>query len=394
MASLENRQNGTWRITICHGLAPNGKKNRLQETVKVDPSKTENAQRQEVERIAAALETDLRRNLITAAKKIRLSDLAEDFLSDKPISDSTKKFYEHLFTRILAELGRLYVQDFTPRHIRDFKKALEKAPAKSGRSKTGKLSGTYQNHYFRALHALFAYAVRLGYITTNPVDSVDPPRKDTQETPFYELSECGKLLSALDSLPDLQWRLFFTLAIYTGCRPGELIALNWSDLNDSVLSIQAGSAYVKGKGTIRTDRPKTRSSIRLIDLPEPVLTLLRQHKKEQAEYRLQFGSAWPEPDAIFTGDEGYRFNISSPTQKWAKIVKQYDLRPIPLYGLRHTAATIMIFQGLNARDVAARLGHSQTSTTLNIYAHSFADANSRATSAISAALEKARAEAK
>ncbi len=176
-------------------------------------------------------------------------------------------------------------------------------------------------------------------------------------------------------------------------RPGEIIALNWSDIVDHVLTVRAGSAYIKGKGTIRTDRPKTRKSVRSIDLPPAVMSLLNQHKKEQAEYRLKFGKAWPEPDAVFTGDEGYRFNISSPTQKWQKIVKKYDLRPIKLYGLRHTAASIMIAQGLNAREVSARLGHAQTSTTLNIYTHAFADANSKATAAISSALEQARKEA-
>lgn len=72
----------------------------------------------------------------------------------------------------------------------------------------------------------------------------------------------------------------------------------------------------------------------------------------------------------------------------------YQLKPIRLYGLRHTAATLMIAAGLNARDVAARLGHAQTSTTLNIYAHAFMDANSRATKAITNTLKKARKTAK
>ncbi len=229
---------------------------------------------------------------------------------------------------------------------------------------------------------------------SNPVDAVEPPRNDRQETAFYELEDCRKLLDALDALPDIQWRLFFYMSIYTGMRPGELIGLNWQDITGNVLTVRAGSVYINGKGTVRTDRPKTQKSIRMIDLPPAVMSILQQHRKEQAEYRLGFGGAWPEPDAVFTGALGHRLNISSPTQKFQKIVKEYGLRPITLYGLRHTAATIMIAQGLNARDVAARLGHSQTSTTLNIYAHAFMDANTRATDAIANALENARKEAK
>ena len=150
------------------------------------------------------------------------------------------------------------------------------------------------------------------------------------------------------------------------------------------------SPCLPGQGTIRTDRPKTQKSIRMIDLPPVITSLLQQHRLQQAEYRLQFGKEWPEPDAVFTGALGHRLNISSPTQKFQKIVKAYDLKPITLYGLRHTAATIMIAQGLNVRDVSARLGHAQTSTTLNIYAHAFMDANTRATNAITDALESAR----
>lgn len=399
MANLENRGNGSWRVTISNGYNPDGSKRRLQRTIKVDPTKTENAQRREVEKQAAALETDYRRHLITDGKKITISDLAEEFMADhvrrrKLATSTSREYHDLLNSRILPTFGKRYVQDLTPRDINKFYQQLENEPAKTKRSKTGKLSGTYRLKYHVTLHSMLAFAVRMGYISVNPADAVEPPRKDTKETSFYELEDCRKLLEALDSLDDTQWRLFFYMAIYTGMRPGELIGLNWQDITGKVLTVRAGAVYVNGQGTIRTDRPKTQKSIRMIDLPPTIMTILQQHRKEQAEYRLGFGGNWPEPDAVFTGATGCRLNISSPTQKFQKIVKEYELRPITLYGLRHTAATIMIAQGLNARDVAARLGHAQTSTTLNIYAHAFMDANTRATEAIANALDNARKEAK
>lgn len=397
MASIENRGNGSWRVTISSGYNPDGSKRRLQRTIKVDPTKTENAQRREVEKQAAAIETDYRRHLITDGKKITIANLAEEFMNyhGKRLAIATAAHYQYMLDgRILPEFGKMYVQDLSPRDIRRFYQKLEQTPALTARSKTGKLSGNTILHYHRCLHAMLTFAVRAGYISINPADAVEPPRNDRQETAFYELDDCRKLLEALDALPDTQWRLFFYMSIYTGMRPGELIGLNWQDIAGNVLTVRAGAVYVNGKGTIRTDRPKTQKSIRMIDLPPAVMTLLHQHRKEQAEYRLGFGGDWPEPDAVFTGATGCRLNISSPTQKFQKIVKEYGLRPITLYGLRHTAATIMIAQGLNARDVAARLGHAQTSTTLNIYAHAFMDANTRATNAIAEALENARKEAK
>ena len=397
MASLENRGNGSWRVTISAGYKPNGQKNFLKRTFKVDPTKTENAQRAEVKKLAAALETDFGRHLINAGNKVSINELADEFLNThcKRLAIATVTHYKHLLERrILPELGKIAVQDLSPRNITQFYQKLETMPALSNRSKTGNLSGSSRLHYHRCIHAMMTYAVRSGYITINPADAVEPPHKDTQPTDFYELDDCRKLLEALDALPDTQWRLFFYMSIYTGMRPGELIGLNWSDIEGNVLTVRAGAVYVNGQGTIRTDRPKTQKSIRMIDLPPAVMTLLKKHKIEQAEYRLRFGADWPEPDAVFTGDLGRRLNISSPTQKFQKIVKEYHLRPITLYGLRHTAATIMIAQGLNARDVAARLGHAQTSTTLNIYAHAFMDANTRATEAISNALDNARKQAK
>lgn len=395
MACVENKGNGSWRITISSGYNPNGSKRRLQRTVKVDPSKTVNAQRKEAEKIAAALETDFRRHLITDGKRITMNALADEYMTDhvkrRSLAASTAKQYRDLIDgRILPAFGKTCVQDLSPRDISKFYADLEKATPLTARATSGKLSGTTRLKYHVALHSMLAYAVRMGYISVNPADAVEPPRKDTKETSFYELEDCAKLLTALDDLPDLQWRLYFYMSIYTGMRPAELVGLNWTDINGNVLSVRAGATYLPGQGTIRTDRPKTQKSIRMIDLPPVITSLLQQHRLQQAEYRLQFGKEWPEPDAVFTGALGHRLNISSPTQKFQKIVKAYDLKPITLYGLRHTAATIMIAQGLNVRDVSARLGHAQTSTTLNIYAHAFRDANTRATNAITDALENAR----
>ena len=114
----------------------------------------------------------------------------------------------------------------------------------------------------------------------------------------------------------------------------------------------------------------------------------------QLEYRLQFGKEWLEPDAVFTTDVGGRMNISSPTHKFQKILKANNLPHITLYGLRHTAASTLIATGASPRDVAAQLGHAQTSTTMNIYAHAFEGVNRKNADALSDAYNAARKHAK
>ncbi len=123
MARIINRGNGSWLVTISGGYGPDGKQIRLYRTIKVNPASTESSQRKQVEREAAALETDYRRHLITEAKKTRFSEVAEEFLSSKPMAESTKAGYRALLDRrIIPKLGKIYVQDLTPKQIRDFYK--------------------------------------------------------------------------------------------------------------------------------------------------------------------------------------------------------------------------------------------------------------------------------
>ncbi|MDO5377325.1 MAG: site-specific integrase [Clostridia bacterium] len=390
--NLENRGNGSWRLTISDGYAPDGSKIRYRQTIKVDPTRTENAQRREAEKQAALIEADFRRKLLTVSRRITLAELAEEYLGSlRSLKESTVKQYRDVIDgRIVPALGKISVQDLTPRTINAFYSKLEEEPALTKRSKTGKLSGTTRLKYHTQLHAMLNFAVRMGYIAINPAAQVTPPRKDTQETQWYELEQAGKLLHVLDTLEDPQWRLFFYMALYTGMRPNELIALNWSDIKGNVLRVSSGAVYAKGQGTKRSDRPKTAKSVRSIDLPPTIMTQLSAHRRAQLEYRLPFGTNWSEPDAVFTTDDGRRICISTPTHKFQKVLKQNNLPHITLYGLRHTSASTLIARGISARDVAARLGHAQTSTTLNIYAHAFEDANSRATAAVSNAFDQAR----
>ncbi len=406
---LRNLATGTWRATVCDGYNPDGTQNRVRRTIKVNPNSTEASQRKQAQRQADALETDYRRHVITEAKKIRLYDVAVEFIESKPMAASTKAgYYALLERRIKDKLGKIYVQDLTPRQIRDFYKYLEqddarpnhkvskdknKQPPKT-RSKTGKLSGTSRKHYHQFLSAVLNFAVRSGYITVNPLIAVDPPRQDTPESEFLEGEDVAMLMEALEQLPEPIWQAFFTLDLFSSCRPGELIALNWSDLEENVLTIRAGSNHVKGVGTVRTDRPKTKSSMRTIVLPPEAVQPLLKWKSVQAEQRLKCGGLWEEPDAIFTSDTGRRLYISTPTHKWREIQQKYNLKDVPLYSLRHTGASLLIAAGCDVKEVSGRLGHSRTSTTLDTYTHLFEKAQQHTADVMSAAIAKARKEAK
>lgn len=260
--NLENRGNGSWCLTISDGYNPDGSKIRYRQTIKVDPSRTINAQRREAEKQAALIEADFRRKLLTVSRRITVAELAEECLGSlRSLKESTVKQYRDVIDgRIVPALGKIAVQDLTPRTINAFYTKLEEEPALTKRSKSGKLSGTTRLKYHTQLHSMLNFAVRMGYIAVNPAAQVTPPRKDTQETQWYELEQAGQLLRALDALEDPQWRLFFYMALYTGMRPNELIALNWSDTRATCFASPPARPMPKGKAQgVRTGRRRPRA---------------------------------------------------------------------------------------------------------------------------------------
>lgn len=396
---LEKRGAGSWRLTISDGYNKDGSKKRLSRTIKVDPNKTERAQRREAEQIAHQICAAYNSKEIVTGKKITVNELAERYLKNKrnlkKLKPQTVDGYEHLIRgRILPALGDKYVQDLTRVDIERFYLSLGDEKPKTRRGKGDSISGTSQRHYHIQVKALMNYAISQGIITVNPCNGVDAPKTDTEETKWLEMNDVAKLLDVLDNLDDPQWRCFFLLALYTASRPGELVGLNWSDISGDTMRIQAGATHIKGKGTVRTEAPKTKRSVRTLTIPAPALEALNRHRMTQLEYRLQFGKEWLEPDAVFTTDVGGRMNISSPTHKFQKILRANNLPHITLYGLRHTAASTLIATGASPRDVAAQLGHAQTSTTMNIYAHAFEGVNRKNADALSNAYNAARKHAK
>ena len=391
MARIVNRGNGKWLVVIYGGYGPDGSQKRIHRTLTIDSSKTVKAQELIAKREAAALETDYQRHLITEAKKTRLSEVAEEYLEHKQIAARTKAGYRMLLdTRILPSLGKAYVQDLSARQIREFYKKLENAKTTNNRSKNGKLSGTYRRHYHQLLSAILNFAVKSGYITISPMIAVDPPRMDTPEAAFLDMEDIAKVMDVLECIKDPMWKAFFILEMYTSCRPGELIGLDWSDLKDGILTIKAGSNYIKGQGTVRTDRPKTKASNREIVLPESVLKILEKWKARQAADKLKAGDAWPDHNALFTNTIGNRLYLNNVTGKWRKIQKAYDLKDAPLYSLRHTGASLLIESGCSIEEVSRRLGHSRASTTLDIYTHLFEKASQHTTDVMTDAIAKAR----
>ena len=401
MATIEKRKNGSFLITVSGGYGSDGKQIRIRRTFHADPNTTENSQHKQAEKFAAALETDYERQQITDAKKLTFRAVYEDYLQDRIVrrnlAQRTVDDYKKLFERhLLPQFGKGAIRDITARDLNSFFRSLKKDVKNpdTGKIEKKNVSGTYARKYYQQLNELFRYAQRSGIIVTNPCNLIDPPQLDTQEAQYYDISEVPVILEKIKNHPDPEWRCYFLLQFYCGSRPEEMTGLNWSDYDGSDITISAGAYQPKGGKCKRTDRPKTKKSNRKIQLPPDAIAALDSWKRAQAEKRLKIGKSWADPKAVFTNELGERVRIDRPTKCWKQFTTANHLRHLPLYSLRHTNCSLLISsKELSVEEVASRMGHEQTSTTLDIYSHCFSESNKRATNALMNVLSTAQKKA-
>lgn len=374
MAKPINLGNGRWRVYFSAGFDENGKRKRPAPIFKVDPSKSQYAQEQEVLKLAKTYEADLIRGLRSSSSKITVKQLARDWFEGhvqrNKLSPRTQAHYRELLEgRILPRMGSLYVQDVRPQQIEAFMRWLEREKPMTKRGKGDRLSGTTCRKYHTLLHSLFKYAVRQQHIMVNPVAAVTPPKEDTAEKTIYLPEQVSDFINALEC-ESLRWRAYFSLALMSQMRRGELIALCWDDINleTGIISITKSAFYMVGHG-IQIKAPKTASGRRKVTVPMHICAMLEELKKEQNLQRLKIGSEWHDTGAVFTQWNGNYLHPDSPATRMREIVKRNNLPPISPHSLRHTGASLMIAMGEDYVTVQHRLGHSRASTTLDIYAH-------------------------
>ena len=246
----------------------------------------------------------------------------------------------------------------------------------------GPLSGKTRLHYHRFLSVMLETAVQWQYIPSNPCDRVKPPRVARKETAYLDETQALALISALDDEPIL-YRTIVLLVLNTGLRRAEVCGLEWKDidLKHAVLSIRRNAVYLPGHG-VSDNEPKTKSSTRSIKIPQPCIPMLKEYRIWQTEQRLKVGDQWNEKGRVFTRWNGEGLHPDTLTNWFSTFVKRHDLPYITFHGLRHTNATLLIAAGTDLRTVAGRLGHAQTSTTVNIYAHAIQSADAAAADAL------------
>jgi integrase len=267
-------------------------------------------------------------------------------------------------------IGAIQLTDLRPAHIqRAYAEAL--TPGVRRDRRVGALSARTVLQHHRVLREALAHAVRWQLIARNPADAVAPPKPARHEMRVLDRMEAQALLAASGDDP-LYCLLHVALA--TGARLGELLALRWSDMDgkSGTLRITRSAQRLPGEGIV-FHAPKTHRSIRPIALSPVTLKILRTHRAAQAEQRPAVGSAYTDRDLVFANALGQPLDGTAVTKRFQQIAHGVGLGHLRFHDLRHTAATLMLSAGTHPKIVSERLGHATINITLDTYSHVLPD---------------------
>lgn len=221
------------------------------------------------------------------------------------------------------------------------------------------------------LHEALKKAVKLGYIRVNPCEGCELPRIEKHEIKPLTDTDAGKFLKAIQGH---KYEALFTVMIFSGLRQGEALGLRWSRVDLKAGTIRIDCQLQKerirgGGGAYKLVETKT-SNVRTITLPPSVVSVLKAHKKKQAEYKLFMGKDWGnEWDLVFTHEDGKHLSSVTTYGCFKVIAKKIGEETSRLHDLRHTYATLALQNGDDIKTVSEALGHTNIATTANIYAH-------------------------
>lgn len=244
------------------------------------------------------------------------------------------------------------------------------------------LSGKTMQHYHRLISSIMNTAVQWQVISNNPCERVKPPKTERKEAQYLDEVQAVEMLNCLENEP-ITYKTLFTVILYSGMRRGEACGLEWSDIDfeNGIVDINKSSLYLPNKG-IFDDDTKNVSSRRVIRLPSPAISALKALKVYQAQERLKLGEQWHNSNKVFTAWNGKPIHPDTVSGWFHKFVKRHNLPNIKVHSLRHTNATLLIFNGTDIKTVSQRLGHADVSTTGNIYTHAIKTADERAAEAL------------
>ncbi len=387
MADIKENRNAdgkliSFRIRVSDGYGTDGKQRRQTMTWKVPQNMTEKQAIKAVQATAIEFEEQVKDGLAGSQRSLKLADFVPTYLDIKKdiLAPRTYEFYCNISeSLIIPLLGHIKLIDLKPAHVQQFIKYLQ------DNSKTKPSPSTIKRKV-AILQSILKQAVKLGLIQTNPADAerLSMPKQIAPQVEIFTKDEAIEMLTALEDEP-LQYKTIIYLALMTGAREGELVALKFSDVDfkDNAITIERAAYKLAGQPTMT--KPPKDNDVRKVNVDEYTIDLIRQLKAEKEQERLRLGTAWEGDEWLFTTWNGSIMFPSTPSHWFSDFLKRHGLKHRKFHALRHTSATLLLLTGTNIKQVSGRLGHADLRVT-NQYLHCLADADKAAANALGSML--------
>jgi integrase len=298
--------------------------------------------------------TALDRSRQTVAELLR--DWLETYARPN-VRPRTLQLYEETINRhLIPGLGHHRVQGLTPAAIQAFY-ARKLADGGSAWS----VGACHQR-----LKQALGHAYRLGLVSRNVCDLVSPPRVSHRQMTTWTAEQARQFLSVVENSC---YGPIWLVALATGMRRGELLGMRWqdTDLERGIIHVRQAVGLVHGR--IVVSQPKSISGRRAIPIQPEVVAALRKYREVQDERRRALGHAWQDHDLVFAAANGKPINPDNLRRDYDRLVQLAGVPRIRIHDQRHTHVTLALSTGANLKAVSQRIGHAQTSLTLNTYAH-------------------------
>ncbi len=222
------------------------------------------------------------------------------------------------------------------------------------------------------------FAIKRGYIQTNPFDYVDMPvalkkkqaSMEEEEENFYTREELIEFLSCFEKEKNVKAYTLFRLLAFSGMRKGEALALTWKDIDFKNNAIQINKAISRGKSNELYLKSTKTGIARTIVMDNTTMAILKDWKKKQREDYFKLGFNTNSSTQLVFSNENNEFLQPTKTRKWIlQVQKKYHLKEVTTHGLRHTHCSLLFEAGATIKAVQDRLGHTDVKTTMDIYTH-------------------------
>jgi integrase len=288
----------------------------------------------------------------------------------------TLTLYQGLAERYVKPvIGDVRLDKLTPAHVQRLVTETRNGQTSRGTAP----SASTLRHVYKLIRNALGGAHRMELVPRNVAIQVKAPPLARERRPLLSLADAKNLLQVIEGE---RLEALYVLALTTGLRRGELVALRWDDINFRSRQLHVRRAMQRVDGKLQITEPKTSSSLRTVVLPKLAVRYLQEHKLRQDVERRALGDAWQEQGLVFPSSIGTPIEPRNVNRRWDELRKTAGLDWLRLHDLRHGCATFLLAQGVSARAIMEVLGHAEIGVTMNTYTHVLPELRQEAADAI------------